>query len=415
MQSIPKNLMAIVFLAVACIMAIGTGKGFADTEVYGEVSGVWRRANSPYLVTGTVTIRDSLIIEPGVVVKFDGLYMIKGYLIARGTQQDTIYFTTDTPERGWGGIISKVCSTWTEKVSSGNGWERTTMNWSGGAIIEYCKVEHVKLAAGIENPRLVSNSLVTHNAKCGIKPGMISKIINCEISHNGGSGINGGNLSVEVDNCIISYNGGDGINPRSHMEVNNCIISYNRGNGIGRHGEADVNNCIVAYNGSNGLTGWGSTRNCIIIHNAGVGLARGYGVANCTICYNKWGMGYASDVINSIIRANKVGQLEYGERGVTYSNVEGGYEGEGNIDKCSFLINIARGDYRLQSKSPCIDRGNVEFEYNDPENPNNPGYALSPAKGKVRNDMGAYGGPGALKWIIDKEWINKVKRKKKNH
>ena len=34
----------------------------------------------------------------------------------------------------------------------------------------------------------------------------------------------------------------------------------------------------------------------------------------------------------------------------------------------------------------------------DPEDPNNPGSALWPALGGLRNDMGAYGGPGAVNW-----------------
>jgi hypothetical protein len=36
----------------------------------------------------------------------------------------------------------------------------------------------------------------------------------------------------------------------------------------------------------------------------------------------------------------------------------------------------------------------------DPEDPLNPGFALFPAMGTLRNDMGAYGGPGTLNWVI---------------
>ena len=36
--------------------------------------------------------------------------------------------------------------------------------------------------------------------------------------------------------------------------------------------------------------------------------------------------------------------------------------------------------------------------YNDPENPWHLGYALFPSRGLVRNDMGAYGGSGAIGW-----------------
>ncbi|MFC2089117.1 T9SS type A sorting domain-containing protein, partial [Calditrichota bacterium] len=48
--------------------------------------------------------------------------------------------------------------------------------------------------------------------------------------------------------------------------------------------------------------------------------------------------------------------------------------------------------YHLSSSSPCVDAGHPDAIYNDPEDPNNPGYALAPALGTVRNDIGAFGG-----------------------
>jgi parallel beta-helix repeat protein len=55
--------------------------------------------------------------------------------------------------------------------------------------------------------------------------------------------------------------------------------------------------------------------------------------------------------------------------------------------------------YHLGLGSPCIDAGNPDPQYNDPEDPLNPGYALWPALGTVRNDMGVYGGQGAGSWV----------------
>jgi hypothetical protein len=39
--------------------------------------------------------------------------------------------------------------------------------------------------------------------------------------------------------------------------------------------------------------------------------------------------------------------------------------------------------------------GNPEGTYNDIEDTGNPGFALFPSKGTTRNDIGAFGGPGA--------------------
>ncbi|MCA9418793.1 MAG: hypothetical protein KC917_21135 [Candidatus Omnitrophica bacterium] len=42
---------------------------------------------------------------------------------------------------------------------------------------------------------------------------------------------------------------------------------------------------------------------------------------------------------------------------VSYSLVEGGYPGEGNIDADPKFVDIEGGDYHLQRGSPCIDSG----------------------------------------------------------
>jgi hypothetical protein len=77
---------------------------------------------------------------------------------------------------------------------------------------------------------------------------------------------------------------------------------------------------------------------------------------------------------------------------VTYSNVEGGYTGTGNIDDDPIFEGIQN---MLGEESPCIDAGNPDPVYFDPEDPQAAGMALFPALGTVTNDMGAYGGPGA--------------------
>ena len=42
---------------------------------------------------------------------------------------------------------------------------------------------------------------------------------------------------------------------------------------------------------------------------------------------------------------------------VTYSCIEGGYTGEGNIDTPPLFVNPDEGDVSLQADSPCIDAG----------------------------------------------------------
>ena len=98
-------------------------------------------------------------------------------------------------------------------------------------------------------------------------------------------------------------------------------------------------------------------------------------------------------ILNSIVWGNLPSsnpQID-GAAYINYSNIEGGFSGTGNIDNDPMFADLV--NYYLNSpSSPCIDTGNPDSIYNDPEDPLNPGFALFPAHGTLRNDMGAYGG-----------------------
>lgn len=78
---------------------------------------------------------------------------------------------------------------------------------------------------------------------------------------------------------------------------------------------------------------------------------------------------------------------------ISYSNVEGGYDGEGNIDQPPAYADF---NYVLQPTSPCVDAGNPDPQFHDPEDSSNPGSALWPSLGSLTNDMGVYGGSGSF-------------------
>ena len=97
---------------------------------------------------------------------------------------------------------------------------------------------------------------------------------------------------------------------------------------------------------------------------------------------------------NHALNGRQIGN-SLGSIDVSFSDVQGGWTGTGNINKNPKLIsNICL----LNHKSPCIDAGNPDIMYNDPEDPMHLGYALYPAQGFLTNDMGAYGGPCAAEW-----------------
>jgi hypothetical protein len=92
--------------------------------------------------------------------------------------------------------------------------------------------------------------------------------------------------------------------------------------------------------------------------------------------------------------------LEVDTLKVTYSNVQGGWEGEGNIDTDPLFVDSENRNFILKPNSPCIDAGDPDPQFNDIEDPNNPGFALYPSQGTIRNDMGAFGGPYASSPLI---------------
>jgi len=76
---------------------------FTQTSVSGSIAQntTWSLSNSPYLVTGTVTVQSgiSLTIQPGVVIKsqvspLNSTIRVKGAILAQGTQSQPIVFTS---------------------------------------------------------------------------------------------------------------------------------------------------------------------------------------------------------------------------------------------------------------------------------------------------------------------------------
>ena len=105
----------------------------------------------------------------------------------------------------------------------------------------------------------------------------------------------------------------------------------------------------------------------------------------------------ALEITNCIFWGNNAASeeqmhLDSDECSVTYSNIEGGYSGSGNIMHNPVFID-EENFYLDPQLSPCVDAGHFLSTYNDREDPQNPGAALYPSLGTIRNDMGAWGGP----------------------
>jgi len=229
----------------------------------------------------------------------------------------------------------------------------------GGILIQY------------SSPTIKDN-IITWNEAINIPSGTTSA---------GGGGIRCGDGNPHIFNNIISYNkgrygGGIVMNYSGALIKNNIIIGNSGGEDFGGGG------LWFLYNGDKPLI----LENNTIVNNSS---ALGGGGIRVWYCQ--------ADLVNNIFWGNtasySTSQIQGNTANVSYCCVEGGFDGEGNIeDNPDFT-----GDtYILADGSPCIDAGNPALSYYDPEDPVNPGHALYPAKGTLHADMGVYGGPGSM-------------------
>ena len=125
-----------------------------------------------------------------------------------------------------------------------------------------------------------------------------------------------------------------------------------------------ISNCVIAANAGPGVKAWNFSNPTIIassiVDNAGDGVEVSFGrgitshvtIINTTIVGNS-GAGILSGIVtvaNSIIYYNDGDQIA-GDATVTYSDVQGGYPGQGNLDCDPCFADPCNGDYHLKSEN----------------------------------------------------------------
>ena len=220
-------------------------------------------------------------------------------------------------------------------------------------------------------------------------------VTNCTFNGNSGS-FNGGGMfnfsgSPTVTNCTFSGNdaffGGGGMsNDGSNPTVTNCSFIGNTvvfvGGGMyNDNSSPTVTNCSFSGNTADDVSGGGmknddsnpTVTNCTFSGNAastGGGMCNQNSsptVTNCTFSGNSitgfFGTGgmcnsnSTTTVTNCVFWDNSPNEFQNdgGMVTVTYSDVQGGFAGTGNIDADPMFVNPDNDDYHLSSGSPCID------------------------------------------------------------
>ena len=196
----------------------------------------------------------------------------------------------------------------------------------------------------------------------------------------GGTGIRCDSTSPFVDCCTIIGNSasdvGGGLHCRdsSSPTITNCTITENSAGDVGGGLYCDdsssptLTNCTITGNSAD----WD-----------GGGL----------YCDNS----SSPTLTNCILWADSPEEISVssGTPTLTYSNIEGGWEGEGNIDADPRFFSYLGYDNLLRPDSPCIDAGDPAVE--DAIYDWHPRWPAWFPDGP-RSDMGATGGPGNVGW-----------------
>lgn len=316
----------------------------------------------------------------------------------------------------WGGIFEGgggiYCHTSNAMISGNTIQHNYTDTWwsvgggifflygSGTANNNYIIQNHSARGGGIgchESNALILGNIVIDNYVSSYGGGIYcnseSPTIEGNIIHynqgNGGGGIYcllG--ADPQINKNIISRNqapfwpgGGISVSDTSNplIQGNTIIhnVSYHPGGGISCYidsnpeiidntivgNESDSSGGIFCNDNSNPLI-----RNNTISNNVGSLFSVGFHCENSS-----------PDFINGILWGNGLEEvllLGNSNPQIVYSDINGSWPGIGNISEDPMFVNPGLNDYRLQWGSPCIDAGDPDPQYNDPDS--------------TRADMGAF-------------------------
>ena len=322
---------------------------FAQTEITaGNVSGTWTKLNSPYQISGEITIPDGemLNIEPGVEIIFKGHYKftIKGRLLAMGTPEDTIVFTAQNTEAGWYGLRF-------EQISDAN----------DSSKLIYCKIQYGyattddDLVGGgifIDNfdKLLISHCLITKN-----------KTIGDIYSGGGGIGLIASSPRIE-NNCIVYNNasGGHGggifFISNSYPVVTNNIIYRNQAFGGGGISCYSCNPVLINNTIVNNSANHGGALDC---------LGTSPILFNTILSKNGSSMGSQVHITSPGAPNFYFCDVQGGIEAFAYNHThQGNYYGIylSNIRKDPLFLNNSSDNYQLSETSPCIGAGNNSIQ-----------------------------------------------------
>ena len=178
---------SLIFVVVASVMLPIAARAI---EVSGDQWGTWTAENSPYHVVGEVRVpgASTLVIEPGVIVNFQGHYKLVVHSLATlraiGTVDDSIYFATLDTATGWNAIRFLYAN--------------------DNSRISYCHLAYAKATGGPEEDRR-GGAIYCYNSSPTISHNTIRE--NSAGQYGGGIYCNNHNGVIENNNIFNNSSG----------------------------------------------------------------------------------------------------------------------------------------------------------------------------------------------------------------
>jgi alpha-tubulin suppressor-like RCC1 family protein len=193
-------------------------------------------------------------------------------------------------------------------------------------------------------------------------------IINCTVEDNGGYGIQAkSNCDLAIAQSLIKGNGKSGVYALTGCDfvLDRSIVCDNGWDGVDleyNNPETLTNNWI--YN--NGRAAYLDYQDGVWFKNyqTSVPLVRNNTIfGNPTYGINVFSEQTDPNILNCIIYGNGDGELKGRTLfDVTFSCIEDGYTGQGNISSDPCFMDADANDFHLAANSPCIDTGDPDLE-----------------------------------------------------
>ncbi|MCX6639086.1 MAG: T9SS type A sorting domain-containing protein [bacterium] len=310
--------LVLLFVALSAMAMIANA-----TDVTGPVTGTWTAVNNPYNVIGeiNVPIDQTLTIQPGVQVIFQGHYRFivnsGATLHAVGTMQDSIHFTAPDTLVGWNDLVLLSASNNTQLAYCVFEWSRGNDPDTGAGAI-FCEYSNITL----------NHTSFRNNRTDMYANGGAMYVLQSDISISN---------SEFINNQCTWAGGAIRFEENTNATVNNCLF-------VGNYSVASGAAIFCGGGAATTITNSTFTQN-VSANNSGVIVNNGV-VRNCIVWGNQPNIFHDSNPI------------------VSYSCIEGGWPGTGNIDVDPLFVE----GYHLQQppcqplpQSPCVNAGDPAF------------------------------------------------------